>query len=136
LGGLRSGCGGDFHDEPGGFEADAGGSFAVVEDAAEGLEGGVDQENGLFVDHPIALGEGTLEGGFEMGQVAAPVEHILAEDVGAADGAVDGAAGANDEDEFLLFGSKFEFGHKSSYSDTTVAGEHAETGRRGAVKWL
>jgi hypothetical protein len=82
-------------DESGGFELDAGGSFVVAEDVAEGLVGLVDQSHDSFAVHQIALGESLLQGGGEMRKLAAPGENILAENVGYGDGAVDGATGAD-----------------------------------------
>jgi hypothetical protein len=87
---FRGGGGSSFDDEPGGFELDAGGSFGVAEDVAKGLVGEADQSDGPFVEHPIAVGEGLREGGFEMGKLAAPGKNVLAENVGNRDGAADG----------------------------------------------
>jgi len=99
-------------DESGGFELDAGGSFVVAEDVAESLVGEVGEGHGSFAEQEVAIGEGLLEGGGEMGQVAAPGEDVLAENVGEGDGAVDGAAGGDHVDDLLLLRCEFGFGHE------------------------
>ena len=107
---FRGGGGSSFDDEPGGFELDAGGSFGVAEHVAEGLVGEADQGDGSFVEHPIAVGEGLLEGGFEMGKLAAPGKNVHAENVGNGDGAMDGAVGGDHVYDLLLLRCEFDFG--------------------------
>jgi hypothetical protein len=52
------------------------------------------------------LSESLLEGGGEIGELAAAGEEILVGDVGGGDGAVDGTAGADRVDDLLLLGSE------------------------------
>ena len=66
--------GGLLDDEFGGLELEAGGSFVVAEDVPEGLVGLVNQGDGSFAVHQIAFGESLLQGGGEMGELAAPGE--------------------------------------------------------------
>ena len=133
---FRGGGSSSFDDESGGFELDAGGSFGVAENVAEGLVGEADQGDGFLAEHPIAVGEGLLEGGFEMGKLAAPGKNVLAENVGQVDGVVDGAAGGDHEDHFLLFGGELDFGQADLITSNTITGERADTGRGEGANWL
>jgi hypothetical protein len=48
-----------------------------------------------------------------MGELAAPGENILAENVGYGDGAVDGATGADHIGDLLLLGCECDIGHEN-----------------------
>jgi hypothetical protein len=77
------------------------------------LVGLVDQSHDSFAVHQIAFGESLLQGGGKVGDLAAPGENILAENVGYGDGAVDGATGADHVGDRLLLRSECDIGHEN-----------------------
>ena len=61
-----------------GFEADAGGSFRIREDAAKGLDGYGGELLVLIAPEQDFFFTGAAEGSAEVGRIAAPVEHGIA----------------------------------------------------------